>query len=167
MWSSADIAGSSRKQHVAHSPHSEVDIGDLKCLELFFLTMQPTIFQFADHQTRKHNQLPLTPTVVINFESVVSLGCFDDLPCLCFANHPAANHRAIIPQMAAILKKLGGYKAQTDNKAPLRPKAVLLDVNGTLFPATAAKSAFKELGLDEGLVEVSIREIQAGRVQTW
>lgn len=56
--------------------------------------------------------------------------------------------------MASLLKKLGGYKQQSDHKAPLRPKAVLLDVNGTLFPATSAAPAFKELGLDEGLVEV-------------
>lgn len=55
--------------------------------------------------------------------------------------------------MASLLKKLGGYKQQSD-KPPLRPKAVLLDVNGTLFPATAAAPAFKELGLDDGLVEV-------------
>jgi hypothetical protein len=55
--------------------------------------------------------------------------------------------------MASLLKKLGGYKQQSD-KPPLRPKALLLDVNGTLFPATAAAPAFKELGLDEGLVEV-------------
>lgn len=55
--------------------------------------------------------------------------------------------------MTSLLKKLGGYKQQSD-KPPLRPKAVLLDVNGTLFPATAAAPAFKELGLDENLVEV-------------
>lgn len=55
--------------------------------------------------------------------------------------------------MASLLKKLGGYKQQSD-KPPLRPKALLLDVNGTLFPATAAAPAFKELGLDEGLVEL-------------
>jgi len=55
--------------------------------------------------------------------------------------------------MASLLKKLGGYKQQSD-KPPLRPKAVLLDVNGTLFPSTAAAPAFKELGLDESLVEV-------------
>jgi hypothetical protein len=46
--------------------------------------------------------------------------------------------------MASLLKKLGGYKTQSD-KPPLRPKAVLLDINGTLFPATAAAPAFKEL----------------------
>lgn len=57
--------------------------------------------------------------------------------------------------MAAILKKLqGGYKQQSDDKPPLRPKAVLLDVNGTLFPATAAAPAFRELGLAESQVEV-------------
>lgn len=55
--------------------------------------------------------------------------------------------------MTSLLKKLGGYKQQSD-KPPLRPKAVLLDVNGTLFPATAAAPAFIELGLDESLVEV-------------
>jgi hypothetical protein len=52
-----------------------------------------------------------------------------------------------------VLKKLTGYKQSLD-KPELRPKAVLLDVNGTLFAATAAAPAFKELGLDEGLVEV-------------
>jgi hypothetical protein len=52
-----------------------------------------------------------------------------------------------------VLKKLTGYKQSLD-KPQLRPKAVLLDVNGTLFAATAAAPAFKELGLDEGLVEV-------------
>jgi hypothetical protein len=58
--------------------------------------------------------------------------------------------------MAAILKKLqGGYKQQSDDKSPLRPKAVLLDVNGTLFPVTCAAPAFKELGLEESQVEES------------
>jgi hypothetical protein len=53
-----------------------------------------------------------------------------------------------------VLKKLTGYKQSLD-KPELRPKAVLLDVNGTIFAATAAAHAFKELGLDEGLVEVN------------
>lgn len=58
--------------------------------------------------------------------------------------------------MASLLQRLqGGYKAQSDHKAPLHPKAVLLDVNGTLFDAIAAAPAFTQLGLDPGLVEVS------------
>ncbi|KAF6255546.1 HAD-like domain-containing protein [Scenedesmus sp. NREL 46B-D3] len=52
-----------------------------------------------------------------------------------------------------VIKKLTGYKQSLD-KPELRPKAVLLDVNGTLFPAAAAAPAFKELGLDEGLIEL-------------
>lgn len=56
--------------------------------------------------------------------------------------------------MASLLNKLGGWKQQSE-KPPLRPKAVLLDVNGTLFSPSAAAPAFKELGLDESLVEVS------------
>lgn len=52
-----------------------------------------------------------------------------------------------------MLKKLTGY-SQNLEKPEIRPKAVLLDVNGTLFPASAAAPAFKELGLDERLVEV-------------
>lgn len=55
--------------------------------------------------------------------------------------------------MASLLNKLGGWKQQSD-KPPLKPKAVLLDVNGTLFPPSAAAPAFKELGLSEDLVEV-------------
>lgn len=41
------------------------------------------------------------------------------------------------------------------SKSP--PKAILLDVNGTLFPVTAAEPAFKELGLDPSLLEVRIQ----------
>lgn len=52
-----------------------------------------------------------------------------------------------------VIKKLTGYKQSLD-KPELKPKAVLLDVNGTLFAATAAAPAFKELGLNESLVEV-------------
>eukprot|EP00879_Flechtneria_rotunda_P004175 GHRR01004423.1.p1 GENE.GHRR01004423.1~~GHRR01004423.1.p1 ORF type:complete len:293 (+),score=106.72 GHRR01004423.1:569-1447(+) len=52
-----------------------------------------------------------------------------------------------------VLKKLTGYRQSLD-KPELRPKAVLLDVNGTLFPATAAAPAFREIGLDEGLIEL-------------
>lgn len=43
------------------------------------------------------------------------------------------------------------------------PKALLLDVNGTLFEAAAAGApAFRELGLDESLVEVRWQLQQAG-----
>eukprot|EP00882_Tetradesmus_deserticola_P024671 GHRQ01026977.1.p1 GENE.GHRQ01026977.1~~GHRQ01026977.1.p1 ORF type:complete len:102 (+),score=28.58 GHRQ01026977.1:899-1204(+) len=52
-----------------------------------------------------------------------------------------------------VIKKFTGYKQSLDKPA-LRPKAVLLDVNGTLFAAAAAAPAFKELGLNEGLVEL-------------
>lgn len=52
-----------------------------------------------------------------------------------------------------VIKKLTGYKQSLD-KPELKPKAVLLDVNGTLFAATAAAPAFKELGLNESLVEL-------------
>lgn len=34
------------------------------------------------------------------------------------------------------------------------PKAIVLDVNGTLFSPLAAIPAFKQLGLDPSLVEV-------------
>jgi hypothetical protein len=37
----------------------------------------------------------------------------------------------------------------------LRPKAVLLDVNGTLFPVESAGPVFEELGLEESLVKAS------------
>lgn len=36
----------------------------------------------------------------------------------------------------------------------LQPKAVLLDINGTVFAAKAASIAFNKLGLLEDLVEV-------------
>jgi FMN phosphatase YigB (HAD superfamily) len=52
-----------------------------------------------------------------------------------------------------VIKKLTGYK-QSLYKPEMRPKAVLFDVNGTIFPATAAAPALRELGLDENLVPV-------------
>lgn len=33
-------------------------------------------------------------------------------------------------------------------------KAVLLDINGTVFPLSASEAAFEELGLDKSLVKV-------------
>lgn len=55
--------------------------------------------------------------------------------------------------MSSILKKLTGYKQSLDKPA-LRPKAVLLDINGTVFSVNAAQSVFTELGLDPQHVEV-------------
>eukprot|EP00878_Enallax_costatus_P003823 GHUV01004039.1.p1 GENE.GHUV01004039.1~~GHUV01004039.1.p1 ORF type:complete len:263 (+),score=72.57 GHUV01004039.1:469-1257(+) len=55
--------------------------------------------------------------------------------------------------MSNILKKLTGYKQSLDKPA-LRPKAVLLDINGTIFSVNAAQPVFKDLGLDPGLVEL-------------
>jgi hypothetical protein len=73
--------------------------------------------------------------------------------------------------MASLLKQLRqpqAYKAQADDKPPLRPKAVLLDVNGTLFAITAAAApAFKQLGLHEGLVEVCVRAWLRGGMAAW
>lgn len=43
------------------------------------------------------------------------------------------------------------------------PKAVLLDVNGTLFPPSAAAPAFQELGLRTGDVQVGAAQL-AGKL---
>jgi hypothetical protein len=40
-----------------------------------------------------------------------------------------------------------------------RPKAILLDIQGTVFPAAAAAPVFKELGLPGDAVEVSTVEV--------
>ena len=47
---------------------------------------------------------------------------------------------------------LGAYKMAS------KPLAILLDVNGTLFSASAAAAAFKELGLNTDAVEVRQRQ---------